>query len=210
MIKLHHLNQSRSKRIIWLLEELGLDYEVLAYQRDSVTFLAPPELKSVHPLGKSPVLEDNGQVITESGAITEYLIEQYGAEKLAPQRGTQAYVEYLQWLHFAESSAILPLLLKVFVAKDGAEMNFLDGYADVETQKVMSYFNQCLEGKTYLVEERLTGADIMMSFIVEMLHKFGLLAQFENIQRYAALLAEHPAYQKANMLEAEYDSTVTH
>ncbi len=210
MIKLHHLNQSRSKRIIWLLEELGLDYEVVAYQRDSVTFLAPPELKSVHPLGKSPVIEEEGTVITESGAITEYLIEKYGADKLAPKRGTQAYTEYLQWLHFAESSAILPLLLKVFVAKDGAEMNFLDGYAEVETQKVMSYFDASLEGKTYLVEERLTGADIMMSFIAEMLYKFGMLEQFSNLKRYAALLAEHPAYQKANAIEADYDVTVSH
>ncbi|KOO09010.1 glutathione S-transferase family protein [Vibrio hepatarius] len=210
MIKLHHLNQSRSKRIIWLLEELGLDYEVVAYQRDSVTFLAPPELKSVHPLGKSPVIEEEGTVITESGAITEYLIEKYGADKLAPKRGTQEYTEYLQWLHFAESSAILPLLLKVFVAKDGAEMNFLDGYAEVETQKVMSYFDASLEGKTYLVEERLTGADIMMSFIAEMLYKFGMLEQFSNIKRYAALLAEHPAYQQANAIEADYDVTVSH
>ncbi|MGR2769066.1 glutathione S-transferase family protein [Photobacterium ganghwense] len=209
MIKLHHLNQSRSKRIIWLLEELGLEYEVVPYQRDSVTFLAPPELKSVHPLGKSPVIEDDGLVITESGAITEYLIEKYGAEKLAPQRGTQAYTEYLQWLHFAESSAILPLLLKVFVNKDGAKMNFLDGYADSETQKVMSYFDTCLKEKVYLVEDRLTGADIMMSFIVDLLGKFGLLDQFIHIKRYAAQLAEHTAFQKADELEAKFDAAET-
>ncbi len=208
MIKLHHLNQSRSKRIIWLLEELGLDYEVVAYQRDSVTFLAPPELKGIHPLGKSPVIEDDGHVITESGAITEYLIDKYGADKLAPKRGTVAYTDYMQWLHFAESSAILPLLLKVFVDKDGAEMNFLDGYADVEIQKVMSYFDARLEGKNYLVEERLTGADIMMSFIVELVHKLGLLEQFANLQRYAVTLAEHPAYQKADSIEAEHDASV--
>ena len=115
MIKLHHLNKSRSKRIIWLLEELGVDYDVVAYQRDAVTSLAPPELKAIHPLGKSPVIESDGMVIAESGAITEYLIEQHGAGILSPDRGTKEYVEYLQWLHFAESSAILPLLLKMFI-----------------------------------------------------------------------------------------------
>ncbi|NMV27844.1 glutathione S-transferase, partial [Vibrio parahaemolyticus] len=106
MIKLHHLNQSRSKRIIWLLEELDVNYEIVPYVRDSVTFMAPPELKSVHSLGKSPVLEDNGEIIIESGAMTEYLIEKYSDGAFAPERGTKAHTEYLQWMHFAESSAI--------------------------------------------------------------------------------------------------------
>ncbi|GAM66891.1 glutathione S-transferase [Vibrio sp. JCM 19236] len=88
MITLHHLNQSRSKRIIWLLEELDVEYTIRPYQRDSVSFLAPPELKSVHPLGKSPVVEEDGKVITESGAITEYLISKYGAQTLAPEAGS--------------------------------------------------------------------------------------------------------------------------
>lgn len=100
MIKLHHLNQSRSKRIIWLLEELGIDYDIVPYHRDSVTFLAPPELKSIHPLGKSPVIEEDGRVITESGAITEYLIDKYASEKLAPAKGSDDHLDYLQWLHF--------------------------------------------------------------------------------------------------------------
>ena len=109
MIKLHHLNKSRSKRIIWLLEELEVDYEIVAYQRNTETFLAPDELKSVHPLGKSPVIEDDGLVIAESGAITDYLITKYGKGKFAPVTGTAEFVDYQQWLHFAESSAILPL-----------------------------------------------------------------------------------------------------
>ncbi|WP_163922845.1 glutathione S-transferase family protein [Photobacterium sp. Alg240-V54] len=204
MITLHHLNKSRSKRIIWLLEELGLEYEVKPYLRDSVTFLAPPELKAVHPLGKSPVIEDNGLVIAESGAITEYLIQTYGAN-LAPKLGTTAYVEYLQWLHFAESSAILPLLLKMFVAKDGAKTNFLEGYADGEAEKVIGYFEQCLEGKTYLVEERLTGADIMMSFIAEILQNNGMIEHYPNIQRYQAHLATHDKFAKADQVEQQFD-----
>jgi len=204
MIKLHHLNQSRSMRIIWLLEELGVEYQIVPYKRDIVSFLAPPELKSVHPLGKSPVIEEDGRVISESGAITEYLIEKYAPTELAPEKESAEYIDYLQWLHFAESSAILPLLLKVFIAKDGAPTNFVADYADAEIKKVMTYVNERLEGKTYLVEERLTGADIMMSFVFDVLTKFGLLEHYPNIARYQQQLAQHPCYQKALELEVKY------
>ncbi|MCG9658804.1 glutathione S-transferase family protein [Vibrio mediterranei] len=201
MIKLHHLNHSRSKRIIWLLEELGLDYEVVPYQRDSVTFLAPPELKSVHPLGKSPVIELDGQIITESGAITEYLIERFGADQLAPARQSPVYADYLTWLHFAESSAMLPLLLKVFLAKEPAETAFLSSYADMEQNKVLDFLNQKLEGKRYLIEDRLTGADIMMSFVVDVVTNLGVISQYANIQRYSEQLEQNPNYQKAMEVE---------
>ncbi|WP_027251047.1 glutathione S-transferase family protein [Photobacterium halotolerans] len=205
MITLHHLNKSRSKRIIWLLEELGVDYQIVPYQRDSATFLAPPELKAIHPLGKSPVIEDDGLIVTESGAITEYLIDKYGEGKLAPERGSADYVTYLQWMHFAESSAILPLLLKMFVDKDGCETNFLAGYAEGEIAKVMAYVDQSLAGKRYLVGDSLTGADIMMSFIVEILHTSGALAHFPNIAAYAQQLVTHTAYLKSNEIEAAHD-----
>ena len=207
MIKLHHLNKSRSKRIIWLLEELGVDYEIIAYQRDSATFLAPVELKAIHPLGKSPVIEDDGLVIAESGAITEYLINKYAADKLAPKQWSQEYVAYSQWLHFAESSAILPLLLKMFVDKDGCETNFMATYADAEITKVISYFDASLEGKTYLVAEQLTGADIMMSFIVEILANNNVLDNFANLARYNKQLHSHPSLLKAVELEAQYDNS---
>lgn len=201
MIKLHHLNKSRSKRIIWLLEELGVNYSIIEYQRDSQTFLAPPELKAIHPLGKSPVIEDDGLIIAESGAITEYLINKYSNGQLAPEKSTADEVEYSQWIHFAESSAILPLLLKMFVHKDGCKTNFLADYADAETFKVISYFNDSLANKRYLVANKLTGADIMMSFIVELVANSGQLANFPNISTYAKQLATHPAFQKAENIE---------
>ncbi|MGF1755506.1 glutathione S-transferase, partial [Vibrio makurazakiensis] len=182
------------------------EYQVKPYQRDSLTFLAPPELKSIHPLGKSPVIEDHGMVISESGAITEYLINTYGMTKFAPERNTPSYVEYSQWIHFAESSAILPLLLKMFVEKDGCDTNFLGGYADAETMKVMGYFNESLKDKTYLVDERLTGADFMMSFIVEILQNNGSISSFEHIERYGNQLATHQNFHKANEVEARYQS----
>lgn len=208
MITLYHLNKSRSKRIIWLLEELNIDYKIVAYQRDSATFLAPPELKAVHPLGKSPVIDDDGLVITESGAITEYLINKYADGKLAPKNGTSAYTEYSQWMHFAESSAILPLLLKMFIAKDGCETNFLGAYADNEVEKVITYFDQSLAGKRYLVDDQLTGADIMMSFIAEIVERNGESAKYKNIQQYLTQLASHPAFVKADKIEHESDTSI--
>jgi len=205
MIKLHHLNKSRSKRIIWLLEELEVDYEIVAYQRNSETFLAPDELKNVHQLGKSPVIEDDGLIVTESGAITDYLITKYGNGEFAPQAGTADYVDYQQWLHFAESSAILPLLLKMFVQKDGAKTQFLEGYADAETAKVISYFNSRLEGKKYLVGDMLTGADFMMSFIIEIVKNAGQLGHFKNLVRYDEQLQTHEKFHTAEELEQKYD-----
>ena len=119
MIEVHHLDNSRSQRILWLLEELGLEYQIVPYKRDPKTRLAPPELKAIHPLGKSPVIRDQGMVVAESGAIVEYLVGKYGNGRLAPPRDLSSpdYVAYLQWLHFAEGSAMLPLLLKLYVGR---------------------------------------------------------------------------------------------
>lgn len=119
MIRLHHLNQSRSLRILWLLEELGVPYEIISHQRDPNTHLAPDSLKAVHPLGKSPVIEMDGQLYAESGAITELLIERFAPERLRPTTDSADYGHYLQWINFAESSLMLPLLLELFTKKAG-------------------------------------------------------------------------------------------
>ena len=113
MIVVHHLNDSRSQRILWLLEELGLPYEIKRYQRDAQTRLAPPELKKVHPLGKSPVITDGNRTIIESGAIIDYLIRRHGGGRLQPAPDSPAYDEYVQWMHYAEGSAMLPLMLNL-------------------------------------------------------------------------------------------------
>ena len=208
MIILHHLNKSRSKRIIWLLEELGLEYEVRAYQRDAKSSLAPPELRAVHALGKAPVLEDNGKSIIESGAITEYLIARYGAGRLAPAVDSDDYIDYLQWIHYAESSCILPLLMRMYIKMDGCDTNFLAGYVDQEVKDVISYFNDQLEGKTYLVVEQLSGADIMMSFIVEIVGRSDGLAEYPNLERYGKKLATHEAFKIAEQKEKALDESV--
>ncbi|GHA16155.1 glutathione S-transferase family protein [Oceanisphaera arctica] len=204
MITLHHLNQSRSKRIIWLLEELGQPYRIERYQRNEQTRLAPPELLKIHPLGKSPVIEVDGKVLAESGAITEYLIARFAPERLAPAHGHEDYADYLYWIHFAESSAILPLLLKLFVDMDGAETNFLARYADTEIAKVIGHLEQSLAGRDYLVANKLTGADIMMSFILDILANNNAIESYPNIRRYQQQLASHSSYRAAEGAEVEY------
>ena len=119
MIVVHHLNDSRSQRVLWLLEELAVPYEIHQYQRDKQTRLAPPELKAVHPLGKSPVITDNGQTVHESGAIIDYLIRHHGGGRLQPAPVTPDFESYQQWLHYSEGSAMLPLMLKFYVARLG-------------------------------------------------------------------------------------------
>ena len=119
MIVVHHLNDSRSQRVLWLLEELELPYEIKHYQRDAATRLAPPELKAVHPLGKAPVIVDDGQTVYESGAIVDYLIRHHGEGRLQPSVGWPEYEAYQQWMHYSEGSAMLPLMLKLYVSRLG-------------------------------------------------------------------------------------------
>ena len=119
MIVVHHLNDSRSQRILWLLEELSLPYEIVQHRRDAQTRLAPPELKAVSPLGKSPVITDGETRVVESGAFVDYLIRRHGGGRLQPDPATAAYDEYVQWLHYAEGSAMLPLMLHLYVSRLG-------------------------------------------------------------------------------------------
>ncbi|USD67784.1 glutathione S-transferase [Vibrio sp. SCSIO 43136] len=209
MIKLHHLNKSRSKRIIWLLEELQVPYEITAYQRDAQTNLAPPELKAIHPLGKSPVIEQDGHVLAESGAIIEYLAQRYAADTLVPEKDSFKYREYLQWLHFAESSAALPHLMHYFLKVDGCETRFLDGYTKQELANILGYLNTHLSDNQWLVGEQFTAADILLSFVIEMAAGLGLLGEYPALQRYLTDLHAKPAAQKAAQLEAEYDNNVS-
>lgn len=208
MIRLHHLNQSRSLRILWLLEELGVPYDVIPYQRDVKTHLAPDSLKAVHPLGKSPVIELDGEVYSESGAITELLIERFASKRLRPSVDSVSYGHYLQWIDFAESSLMVPLLLDIFTKKAGVSDNaFLTSYIDQEKQKLLGYLNNVLEGKTYIIDHKLSGADFMLSFDLIMLAKSKQLDNYPHIEQYAMQLASLDSYQHAMRLEANYDKT---
>lgn len=203
-IILHHLNSSRSLRILWLLEHINQPYQLKSYIRDKNSNLAPDELKNIHPLGKSPVIELDGKVIVESGAIVEILIDKFAPE-LAPAKDSDGYLEYLQWIHFSESSAMVPYLLKLFNSielKSGTELKFLEQYANVELDKVFSYLNQKLAGKKFLVENRLTGADFMMGFVVHgLIHSFGIRSKYLNLEQYLKNIEALSSWHKAISIE---------
>lgn len=210
MIRLHHLNQSRSLRILWLLEELGVDYEVVSHQRDVKTHLAPNSLKAVHPLGKSPVIEFEGELYAESGAITQLLIERFASERLRPAITSQDYGYYLQWIDFAESSLLLPLMLELFTKKAVVMDNeFLNGYIGQEKHRLLSYLDTSVAGKSYIVGDALSGADFMLAFDLIMLAQRKQLDDYPNIKQYATQLARLDSYQRAMRLEANYDQAST-
>jgi glutathione S-transferase len=197
MIIVHHLNESRSQRILWLLEELGLAYDIEFYMRDAQSRFAPPELKKVHPLGKSPVITDEGRVIIESGAIIDYIIRHYGNGQLQPALTSPAYDDYVQWLHYSEGSAMLPFLLKLYAARLGEASAPLQPRIEGEIANHMSYLNASLVDKQFLVEDRLTGADIQLSFVGELVGAFGHRGTYPNIDRWLRGLQARPAYQRA-------------
>ncbi|WP_296243302.1 MULTISPECIES: glutathione S-transferase family protein [unclassified Psychrobacter] len=209
MIRLHHLNQSRSLRILWLLEELGVPYEIISHQRDVKTHLAPESLKAIHPLGKSPVIEMDGELYAESGAITELLIERFAPEQLRPATDNVEYGHYLRWIHFAESSLMLPLLLELFTTKAGVGDNaFLTSYIAQEKHKLLSYLDNEVKGKSFIVGNKLSGADFMLSFDLIMLAKRGALEDYTHIKQYALQLTSIDSYQRAMRLEANYDDSI--
>jgi len=203
-IILHHLNASRSFRILWLLEEINQPYELKSYFRDKTTNLAPQELKNIHPLGKSPVIELNGKVIVESGAIVEILIEKF-APQLMPAKDSDSYVDYLQWVHFSESSAMVPYLLNIFNSielKSGTQLKFLDQYAHAEFDKVFSYLDQQLVGKKFLVDNCLTGADFMIGFVVYgLINSLNIRSKYLNIEQYVKSLENLESWKKAMSIE---------
>jgi glutathione S-transferase len=197
MIVVHHLNESRSQRVLWLLEELGLDYEIKSYQRDPATRLAPPEMKAIHPLGKSPVITDNGRVIHESGAIVDYIIRWHGGGRLAPEADKSAYDEYQMWLHYAEGSAMLPLMLLMYVMRLGEAGAPLHPRIESEIANHLGYIDRSLAGRSFLLGEELSGADIQMSFIPEVAKAFGKLAAYPDMAAWIERLHARPAWRRA-------------
>ncbi len=197
MLTVHHLNNSRSQRILWLLEELGIEYQLKTYQRDPVTNLAPPELEQVHPLGKSPVLTDDDNTIIESGAIIDYILRHYGDGRLQPETGTDGYEQYLQWLHYAEGSAMLPMMLKMYTARLGDAGAPLQPRISDELQRHLGYIENSLKGVDWLVGNNFSGADIQLSFVVEITPLLYSLDSLPNIAAYRQRLQKRPAYKAA-------------
>ncbi|MDN4037335.1 glutathione S-transferase [Massilia sp. YIM B02443] len=220
MIVVHHLNNSRSQRILWLLEELGLEYEIKHYQRDPKTMLAPPELKAVHPLGKSPVIGDGDTVVAESGAIIDYLVERHGGGRFAPAVGTPARLRYTHFLHYAEGSAMPPLLLKlVFDKIEHSPLPFfVKPIARGIAQKVkgsfvlpqialhLNYLEGELAQRPWFTGEEFTAADIALSFPLEAAAaRGGLDAKYPNLSDFLKRIHARPAYQRALERGGKYE-----
>ncbi len=198
MVIVHHLNNSRSQRILWLLEEMGTPYEVKRYERDRATMLAPPELRAVHPLGKSPVIDDNGLIVAESGAIVEYLADTYGHGQMTQPRGTAAALRLNYWMHYAEGSAMTPLLLKLYLSRLGDAAGSLLSRVQAQITAMLVYVEGELGDDPFLVGDALTIADIQMSFPLEAASaRGGLDATYPGLVAYLARLHARPAYQRA-------------
>jgi glutathione S-transferase len=192
----HHLNNSRSQRILWLLEELGAPYEIKFYQRDATSNLAPPELKDVHPLGKSPVIEDGALRLAESGAIVDYLIRKHGGGRFMPNPGTNAHETYLEWLHYAEGSAMLPLMLNLYTMRLGEAGAPLKPRIDSEIDNHLGFVEGALSGRDFLMGE-FGGADVQMSFVGEVGRAFGRLGDKPNLAAWVERLHARPAFKAA-------------
>ncbi|MDQ6629795.1 MAG: glutathione S-transferase [Pseudomonadota bacterium] len=212
MITVHHLNNSRSQRVLWLLEELGVPYEIVKYQRDAATMLAPEALRKIHPLGKSPVLTEDGTTVAESGAIIEYLLERHGAGRLMPKPGTPEHLRFRYWLHFAEGSAMPPLLLKlIFDRVESGPMPFFvrpiaKGIArkvkalmvEPNLKRQLDFMESELAKSTWFAGNDFSAADIQMSFPVEAAaQRAGLNASRPKLMSFLKTIHARPAYRKA-------------
>ncbi|HXG28310.1 MAG TPA: glutathione S-transferase [Nevskiales bacterium] len=221
MITLHHLNNSRSQRVLWLLEEIGLDYQIKRYQRDAKTMLAPPELRAVHPLGKSPVITDGDITLAESGAIIEYLVGRYGSGKLVvPAPGTPERLRYTYWMHYAEGSAMPPLLLKlVFDRIETSPMPFFakpiaraiagkakSSFIEPQIKLHLDYMEGELGKYPWFAGQDFTAADIQMSFPLEAAAaRGGLASGWPRLNDFLKRIHARPAYQRALEKGGQYD-----
>jgi glutathione S-transferase len=218
MIVVHHLNNSRSQRVIWLLEELGLPYEVKRYERDAKTMLAPPELRAIHPLGKSPVITDGDKTVAETGAIIEYVLETYGQGRLIPAVGTAERLRHTYWLHYAEGSAMTPLLLKlVFTALParapgllrglvkGIANGALKGFVEPQLKTHVDYWDAELAKSPWFAGTDFTAADIMMSFPLEAGAARAGAASRPHVKAFLDRIHARPAYREALKRGGPYD-----
>jgi glutathione S-transferase len=198
MIVVHHLNNSRSQRILWLLEELGIAYRLEQYRRDPNTNLAPPELLAIHPLGKSPVMQDGDLILAESGAIIEYLIERHGDGQLKPQPGTPEHVRYLYWMHFSEGTIMLHLVSRIYLTRVGEAAQAMQRRVEVMINNDLDLVEAELNKSSHLAGEAFSAADVHMGFPLEFAAHAGLVSERHvKLREYLARMQARPAYRRA-------------
>lgn len=195
MITLHHLAFSRSLRVLWLLEELGIEYELVKYERNA-SFRAPPELATVHPLGKAPVIVDGDLVLAESSAILRYLEHRYGTGMFIPATST-ARAAHDEWLDYVESSAALPILMMVLGKRTGGLSEKMEAFAQPELVKTLRYIADGVRTGGFLMGQQLTLADMQMTYILEVAHSAGLLSDYPEIVAYIGRLRDLPGFRRA-------------
>lgn len=216
MLTVHHLNNSRSQRVLWLLEELGVPYEIVKYERDRKTNLAPPELQKIHPLGKSPVITEGGETVAESAVILEYIVEKYGNGRLVPAPGTPDYRRYRYFMHYAEGSLMPFLLLKLITSKmrkapvlvrpiAKAIAGKVDsGYVMPNVTRHIAFVDSELTKAPYFAGSELTAADIQMSYPMEAIAT-RLPDAPTRIKDWVARIHERPAFKRALERGGPYD-----
>lgn len=220
MLIVHHLENSRSQRILWLLEELGVEYKIKRYQRDKETSLAPPELLAVHPLGKSPVITDGNVTVAESGLIVEYLIENYGNGRLVPAKGTPEHLQFRYWMHYAEGT-LMPLMLVSLMLNRietapvpffikpitrGIAAKAMAAYAGPNIKRNLDYLEAILQKSQWLCGNKMTGADILLSFPIEAAAaRTNLESDYPALMAFHQRIRELPAYQRALEIGGPYE-----
>lgn len=198
MITVHHLNNSRSQRILWLLEEMGTPYRIERYQRDAKTNLAPPALRAIHPLGKSPVIQDGDLILGESGAIIEYLVERHGNGQLAARPGTPERVRYLHWMHFAEGTIMLHLVGRLYLTRVGDAAKAMQGRVEAMISDELNMIETELGRSAYIAGETFTAADVQMGFPLEFAAHAGFVSErHAKLRDYMARMQARPAYRRA-------------
>jgi glutathione S-transferase len=197
MLQVHHLDNSRSQRILWLLEELALPYEIVAYQRDPQTNLAPESLTRVHPLGKAPVLVDGSHTVIESAAIIEYVVRRHGRGRLAPPESSPEWPRYVQLMHYAEGSAMLPLMLKLYLGRLGDAGAPLQPRVTSEIENHIGWLDRELGSSNWFVGNAFSAADIQLSFVIQAARLLYGLEKFPNLAGFLERARARPAYQRA-------------
>lgn len=199
MLTLHHLRIGRSIFTVWLAEELGLDYELKVYHRDPQTMRAQDDLKQIHPLGKSPVIEDDGLVLSESGAITSYLLEKHDSEhRFSPPRSDlRAWAQYTQWLHYPEGSVFTPLFLRMILLRSGQPHETFQAFSDGEIALHFRHMTRQLGDNEFILGDRFSGADIGISYVISMAKRLKALDDYPALAAYLERNQQRPAWQRA-------------